>query len=117
MMPLTLCHVDDIPEGEARGFDLPQCRVFGVKKKNTVYLYRNRCPHLGIALEWLPHQFLDSEGLYIRCANHGAFFVPETGECIQGPCMGEALWAIEYAITDDKIMIPEEELPAPAGPA
>ena len=112
-MAITLCHVDDIPEDGARGFELPQGRLFGVKRRQRIYLYLNRCPHLGLPLEWEPHAFLDSEGLYVKCANHGAYFVPETGECIQGPCLGDALWSVDYETTDGMIVIAEEELPAP----
>lgn len=114
-MDIVLCHSDAIPEGGARGFDLPQGRIFGVKKNSELYLYLNRCPHLGLPLEWEPHAFLDNEGLYIKCANHGAFFVPESGECIQGPCRGDSLWAIDYRLEDGQVIIPAAELPeAPA---
>lgn len=110
-MPITLCHTDDIPEGGARGFDLPQGKVFAVKKTSGLYLYLNRCPHLGLPLEWEQDAFLDNEGLYIKCANHGAFFIAESGECIQGPCLGDSLWSVDYQLEDGNIIIAEEELP------
>jgi len=116
-MSITLCHVDDIPEGGARGFDLPGCKLFAVRKRQRIYVYLNRCPHLGLPLEWEPHAFMDSEGLYIKCANHGAFFAPETGECIQGPCLGDALWMLNYELEDDRVVIPRAELPGLSGPA
>ena len=110
-MTITLCHTDEIPDGGARGFDLPQGKIFAVKNSRGVFVYLNRCPHLGLPLEWEPHAFMDSEGLYIKCANHGAFFVPETGECIQGPCLGNSLWALDHRIENGYIFIPGEELP------
>lgn len=116
-MDITLCHTDDIPEGGARGFDLDRGNLFAVKRRGVIHLYLNRCPHLGLPLEWEPHQFLDAQGLYVKCANHGAFFVPETGECIQGPCLGDALWAVDYTIRDAKVVIAAADLPAPHGPA
>jgi nitrite reductase/ring-hydroxylating ferredoxin subunit len=72
---------------------------------------------LGLALEWEPDNFLDSEALYIRCCNHGAFFEIDTGNCIQGPCLGDALWALDYSIANGMIMLDEEALPAPRAPA
>ena len=113
-MAITLCHSDEIPEDDARGFDLPQGKLFAVKKKGKVYLYLNCCPHLNLPLEWEPHAFLDSEALYIKCSNHGAMFIPESGECIQGPCLGDALWSIAFQSEDGHILISEEELPEPA---
>ena len=115
-MAITLCHSSEIPEGGARGFELGRANIFAVKKRGKVFIYLNRCPHLGIPLEWEPHAFLDAEGLYIKCANHGAFFTPESGECIMGPCMGDSLWAIDYHLTDGQIVIDEAELPESRSP-
>jgi nitrite reductase/ring-hydroxylating ferredoxin subunit len=114
---IPLCQVDDIPEGSACGFTLQGTQLFAVKKRGSVFVYLNRCPHLGIALDWVPDSFLDSEGLYIRCANHGAFFEIDTGNCIMGPCLGEALWSVDYMIAYGMLMIDEAELPESPRPA
>lgn len=116
-MAITLCHIDEIPESGAKGFDLPRTKLFGVKKRGQLYLYLNRCPHAGIPLEWIKDEFLDEEGHYIHCSNHGAVFLPDTGECIQGPCMGDTLWSVDYRVENGQIIIPEEELPEFPGPA
>jgi len=113
---ISLCHIDDIPEGAARGFTVNRTGVFAVRKRNEIFVYLNRCPHLGIPLEWEPDDFLDKEGLYIRCCNHGAFFELESGKCIMGPCMGDSLWALDFTLVDDHIMLAEEALPAPVSP-
>lgn len=116
-MAVPLCHVDDIPEGSARGFTLQGTRLFAVRNHSKIFIYLNRCPHLGIALDWEPDSFLDPEGLYIRCANHGAFFEIDTGNCIQGPCVGDALWSVDYRIMNGMLMIDEAELPESPRPA
>lgn len=116
-MAISLCHIDDIPEGGSRGFTLGGSRLFAVRKRGKVFLYLNRCPHLGIALDWSTDSFLDNEGLYIRCANHGALFEIDTGTCIMGPCMGDALWTLEYSIRDGTLMLDEAELPESPRPA
>ncbi len=64
---------------------------FAIRKDGEIYAYRNSCPHLGIPLDWQPNQFLDTEGELIECSTHGALFLIETGECISGPCSGDAL--------------------------
>ena len=114
-MTLSLCHSDDIPEGGARGFELPQGNIFVVKRKTGLFVYLNSCPHLGLPLEWEKDAFLDAEGLYIKCTNHGAFFIPETGECIQGPCLGDSLWPVDYFLEDGLILIDEKGLPESHG--
>ena len=114
-MAITLCLTDDIPEGGARGFELPEGKVIAVKKRQHIFLYLNRCPHSGLPLEWQPNEFMDAEGLYIKCSNHGAIFIPETGQCIQGPCLGDSLWCVDYQIDNGKVIIDEEELPALPG--
>lgn len=104
-----LCHLDEIGEGQSRGFTLPnQETVFAVKRDGQVYVYRNSCPHLGIELEWLEDQFLDSEGALIQCSTHGALFVIESGECVAGPCLGKALQAVPFRIEDNRILIADQ---------
>ncbi|WP_163835810.1 Rieske (2Fe-2S) protein [Spartinivicinus ruber] len=98
---IKLCHLDDINEGESRGFKSGEYNVFAVKKQGEVYLYHNSCPHLGISLEWMPDQFLDVEGSLIQCATHGALFLIESGECIAGPCQGDCLLPCPFSVQQD----------------
>src|SRR5690554_696393 len=115
-MTLTLCRADEIPENGARGFELRGRRVFAVRHHGKVYVYLNRCPHLGVPLEWDKDRFLDPGGTFIRCSTHGAIFVKDSGECIQGPCRGEFLWSLECREDQGEILVDEEELPPTASP-
>ena len=36
-----LCHIDDIPEREARGFEVKGEKLLVAKKKGQVHVYRN----------------------------------------------------------------------------
>jgi nitrite reductase/ring-hydroxylating ferredoxin subunit len=103
----TLCHLNDIEEGRAKGFELNGKHLFAVKKDNQLHLYYNYCPHLGTPLEWLEDQFLDPDGTFIQCATHGALFVIESGQCIQGPCRGKALRAIPFVMGNGFMMVDE----------
>ena len=67
--------------------------------------YVNQCPHLGIELNWMPGKFMDADNLFIQCSTHGALFKPGTGECIAGPCQGDALTALDLRIEDGTIQI------------
>lgn len=97
---LRLCAPDEVAEGQSRGFEIASEKLFAVRKNGQLYAYRNRCPHRGIPLEWLPDQFLDHSASLIQCATHGALFLIESGECVAGPCAGQSLQ--ELAIREDE---------------
>ena len=67
--------------------------------------YLNRCPHLGVELNWMPGNFMDTDKQFIQCASHGALFLPGTGECIAGPCQGDSLTALDVRIAGGQIQI------------
>lgn len=93
-MMIRLCDTTEVAEGQAKGFKLTAVSLLAVRQHGRLYLYENRCPHRGIPLEWLPDQFLDSSASLVQCATHGALFLIDTGECVAGPCAGQALRAI-----------------------
>jgi nitrite reductase/ring-hydroxylating ferredoxin subunit len=97
-----LCLLTELPNHSSRGFNLPDAGVgvFAVRQGEQVFLYRNLCPHVHIPLEWVEHEFLNADQSLIQCANHGALFTIDTGECIAGPCSGQALEPIEHQIVD-----------------
>lgn len=99
MREWPLCRLDDLQEGQARGFDpLQQGRdsVFAVRHGGELRVYRNRCPHLDVRLEYRKDRFLSADGQLIVCYAHGAQFLPDTGECIYGPCLGQTLEALDW---------------------
>lgn len=100
-----LCHSDEIPELGSRGFTVNDSLIFTVKKNGAIYVYRNSCPHIGIALEWVEDQFLDSSRTLIQCANHGALFTIESGKCVSGPCSGQKLTAVPFEIINGFITL------------
>lgn len=78
---------------------------FVFARKGILFAYLNRCPHLGIELNWMPGRFLDVDGHFIQCSTHGALFTPERGDCIAGPCQGDALTALEVVEQDGLVMV------------
>lgn len=90
-----LCPSHGLPEGQSRPFEVEGVLLLGVRRQGSVYLYRNRCPHRGIALNGPQERFLDDSNSLIHCSHHGALFLIETGECVSGPCEGEALQALD----------------------
>jgi nitrite reductase/ring-hydroxylating ferredoxin subunit len=100
-----LCDLHEIPDEGCKGFELHGQKIFAVKKQGRIFLYRNTCPHLGIPLEWVEDQFLDSSGSMIQCANHGALFVIESGYCVSGPCAGRKLQSLDFKIENNALLI------------
>ena len=110
--------LDGIAEPGSRG-----CAVAGVdgvaffvvRKAGAVYAYRNRCPHTGAPLEWLPDEFLDLDKSFIECAMHGALFRVDDGVCLRGPCAGDSLLALDVRIEDGRVRVDVSPLGAGQG--
>ncbi len=122
---LPLCQIDDIPENSSKGYvlapegqlnekqenkNMAEATVFVIRKEDDFFVYQNRCPHLGLPLEWMPDQFLDREGQYIQCATHGALFRIHDGYCVSGPCPGESLTLVPFRIEGKSIIIDNSHL-------
>ena len=104
---IRLCHIDDIAEGKTRGFEVQGLNIIALRKDASVYLYINRCPHLGLNLEFQPDDFLSYDESHIQCSTHGAMFKLKTGECVLGPCKGESLQEIPFSLQDGQIILNE----------
>ena len=107
----VLCRSDELAEGEAIGIEHSEVAERGyilIRRQGKVFAYKNRCPHTGVNLEWLPNQFFDSSGHYLQCAVHGAMFEVENGQCVHGPCTGDALTAIRTEERNGEIILTGE---------
>lgn len=109
-MEKELCQISSIPEGSSRNFEIDQVQLFAVNKAEQIFLYLNRCPHLHVPLNWEPNKFLNNSGDLIQCSTHGALFDIANGECLQGPCQGQSLQAIDYEVKDGNIYIKTSDL-------
>ena len=100
----------DLANDEAREFSIEtaqgEVNLFVVKHQDEIYAYQNKCPHLGIPLNWQPDEFMSMDSEHIQCSTHGALFKPENGHCILGPCSGQKLTslALEYT-ADNKVWL------------
>ena len=74
---------------------------------NQVRAWLNICPHAGRRLDWAPGQFLKSKEGLLVCAAHGASFELLGGECVAGPCRGEALRAVAVTVRDGAVFLNE----------
>ncbi|MCB2014819.1 MAG: Rieske 2Fe-2S domain-containing protein [Sphingobium sp.] len=110
MERFAICHLNDIPSRQARGFVLARrdddgtvrsWLIFVLRWGKQVLGYENACPHEGVHLDWERDQFLDGDGMRIQCGKHGALFDFGTGECVAGPCMGERLIPVPLVVDED----------------
>lgn len=107
----ALCRLEDVPDGESRGFPPAPgafCGLFAVRQGDALRVYVNACPHIGASLDWLPDRFLSADGSHIVCAIHGATFRIEDGVCTGGPCLGDRLEAVMIEIKDGVVLVPED---------
>lgn len=96
-----LCKTEQIEDRDARSFDTPKGEVVVTQRDGVFYAYLNRCPHLGISLEFQEQQFMDMDREFLVCANHGALFQVDNGECVFGPCKNQSLTPIAIAVHSD----------------
>lgn len=98
---------DELAHGTSKKFTLRRgSREFEallVNYQGDLYAFVNRCPHTGIALDWVNNQFFSVDNRYLMCATHGAVFEPPTGECIWGPCVGLSLQSVPIEIDNGQV--------------
>lgn len=104
-----LCETSDIPDGEARGFDVydeGDTSVFLIRSGKAFYAYLDICPHYGrTRLAWKRDAYLSGSRARIQCAAHGAQFSIEDGVCKVGPCLGQKLLAAKIDLRGTSIWI------------
>ena len=72
---------------------------------DEVRAWLNVCPHAGRRLDWAPGQFLKSKDGHLVCAAHGASFELLRGDCVAGPCRGDALRAVAVQVRDGEVWL------------
>lgn len=99
---LVLCHLDDIPDGDAIAAATPDGELIVLRQGDHAFAYHNECPHQGRNLDYAPGRFLVREGR-LMCAHHGASFEVDSGACIAGPCRGASLVAAAVEVVDGQV--------------
>ena len=109
----VLCRLDDIEDGQAKGFTLGQGlearEIFVVRAGARAFGYVNSCPHLGTPLDWQVNRFISLDSGLLMCATHGALFEIEGGLCVDGPCVGQNLEPAPVVVDGDgRVRLVEE---------
>jgi nitrite reductase/ring-hydroxylating ferredoxin subunit len=97
-----LCQDSDVAEADTRGFDprgTGTDTVFVLRWRGRLHAWRNACPHVdGAPMAWRRHAYLNAARTHVACHAHGALFEPDTGLCVQGPCIGQRLTALPVQV-------------------
>ncbi|QDH69232.1 Rieske (2Fe-2S) protein [Marilutibacter alkalisoli] len=94
----ALAEVEAVLDGDAESLLL-------LRDGDAVRAWLNICPHAGRRLDWAPGQFLRSKDGLLVCAAHGASFELEKGECVAGPCRGDALRPVAVEVRDGAVWL------------
>ncbi len=80
--------------------------AFVIRFDGQVHAYLNRCAHVAMEMDWQPGEFFTNDKTAIICASHDAQYLPDTGECISGPCpSGARLIKLNIEEKDGKIFL------------
>lgn len=110
MQDIYICRLDALDDPGAKGFEVTLAdgatvAGFVVRLGRRLYAYMDACPHTGVSLAWTPDRYFDPEGQYLQCAMHGALFVPDTGLCVRGPCVGSSLTLLHVELRGERIYL------------
>lgn len=101
---VRVARLDEVPDGRSKKFFLVQgdreVEAFVINYQGAYHAYVNRCCHIPMTMDWVENQFLTDDGRYIQCATHGAWYEPDSGECVAGPPLGECLTPVPLVIRD-----------------
>ena len=102
-----VCGNAHLPEGGSYKFVLNQkdrpLPCFAIRYRGRPYAYVNACRHVASTLDWVDNQFFSEQGDYILCPAHGAWYRPETGECVEGPPCGKSLYRVPLVERDGEL--------------
>jgi nitrite reductase/ring-hydroxylating ferredoxin subunit len=98
-----------LAEGESKTFEFERggkkFEAFLLHHRSGFFAYANSCPHWFVDLDLGFGDFYASDMDRIVCKNHGALFIPETGECSAGPCAGMYLERFDVELEGEDAVI------------
>ena len=106
-----ICTLADLSDPGSRGFEVEDVEGFVVRRGDAVHAYVDRCPHTGVPLAWSPNTYLDPKGELVQCSMHGALFLPDTGECVHGPCLGRFLTRVPVKVEGGRVVLRLDDVP------
>tara|TARA_R110002110_G_scaffold362241_1_gene571970 strand:+ start:27124 stop:27438 length:315 start_codon:yes stop_codon:yes gene_type:complete len=100
-----IANIEDLPNNSSCSLQVDHLDILLVKRAGQLFLYENKCPHANDTLDPMGGSVCSADGLLLHCQRHAAEFLPDTGECVGGPCMGEHLNAIAFTLSNGDIYL------------
>lgn len=94
-----------IPDNSTRSVTLEGRSLILVNHQGELYLYENNCPHANETLDPLGGSLREDDSGLLRCQRHAAQFLPDTGECVAGPCLGDTLTPVAFTAVGEQIYL------------
>jgi nitrite reductase/ring-hydroxylating ferredoxin subunit len=102
-----VARVCELAPGRSKKFLLKrgtlEIEAFVVNHAGDLHAYVNRCCHVPMTMDWIDNQFFTDDGRYIQCATHGAWYEPDSGECVAGPPVGKCLTRVPLMVRDGEV--------------
>ena len=93
-----VCASAELSEGQSLKFQLRgekrDIPCFIIRHEGRLHAYVNECRHVAMTLDWKENEFFTEDGDHLFCPSHGACYLPQTGECIDGPPYGKKLYRV-----------------------
>ncbi|QBC44988.1 Rieske (2Fe-2S) protein [Iodobacter fluviatilis] len=110
----VLCQSGDLLErGLAQRFTLQwggrERSAFVLRYDGRVYAYINECAHIPIEMDFNPGDLFDLSRSWLVCSTHGAYYAPNTGLCLGGPCPGRKLISLPVREIADQVCLIEDK--------
>lgn len=81
--------------------------AFVIRYQGRVHAYINECVHIPLELDQNPGHVFDMTGQFLVCSVHGAYYSPNDGRCLGGPCRGPGLVPLSVEERDGQIWLRE----------
>lgn len=92
---VVVLRVGELSPGTSKKFlldvDGREEECFVVNFEGQLHAWVNRCMHVPMSMDWVDNQFFTEDKRYVMCATHGAWYEPDSGECVSGPPCGKVL--------------------------
>lgn len=78
----------------------PREAIVILDEAGAIRAFVNRCKHLPIPIDGGSRRFFDDEQRHLMCGTHGALFRRADGYCVEGPCRGRSLDALDVEVDE-----------------
>ena len=111
-MEVRVCEEDQVRPGAVQTAQLghdakgrPIQAVVLRDGRGRLVAYRNLCRHLPVPLDGGTGELLSDDRRHLVCGTHGATYRIHDGYCVDGPCEGMFLFALDVRVEDGGVYV------------